>query len=72
MWSLDFPHEYNDQNKFEPIDLFDAPTQHQVWNGFERVLAPSGYLLIGHSERVNGPAAARFSTAGLTTYRKNA
>ena len=51
---------------------FDAPTQHQVWNGFERVLAPSGYLLIGHSERVNGPAAARFSTAGLTTYRKNA
>ena len=50
---------------------FDAPTQHGVWNGFERVLAPGGYLFIGHSERVNGPAAARFSTAGLTTYRKN-
>ena len=50
---------------------FDAPTQYEVWNGFERVLAPGGYLFIGHSERVNGPAAARFSTAGLTTYRKS-
>ena len=28
MWSLDFPKEYNDQNKVDPVDLFDAPTMH--------------------------------------------
>lgn len=26
MFSLDFPPQYNDQNKVDPIDLFDAPT----------------------------------------------
>ena len=28
MWSLDFPKEYNDQNKVDPLQLFDAPTAH--------------------------------------------
>ena len=28
MWSLDFPKEYNDQNRVDPVDLFDAPTMH--------------------------------------------
>jgi DNA topoisomerase-3 len=28
MWSLDFPREYNNQNAVEPVELFDAPTQH--------------------------------------------
>ena len=28
MWSLDFPKEFNDQNKIDPIELFDAPTAH--------------------------------------------
>ena len=28
MWSLDFPKELNDQNKVDPLELFDAPTAH--------------------------------------------
>ena len=28
MWSLDFAREFNDQNKVEPIVLFDATVQH--------------------------------------------
>ena len=28
VWSLDFPKEYNDQVKIDPVELFDAPTQH--------------------------------------------
>lgn len=28
MWSLDFGSDFNDQGKIEPINLFDAPTEH--------------------------------------------
>ncbi|MQY43878.1 methyltransferase domain-containing protein [Epibacterium sp. SM1969] len=47
---------------------FDTPTQQKVWSAFQRALNPGGYLFIGHSERMSGPASAHFKTAGITTY----
>ncbi|MQQ10125.1 methyltransferase domain-containing protein [Epibacterium sp. SM1979] len=47
---------------------FDNPTQQKVWSAFQRALNPGGYLFIGHSERMSGPASAHFKTAGITTY----
>jgi chemotaxis protein methyltransferase CheR len=48
---------------------FDEPTQQSLWSRFATRLGPGGYLYIGHSERVSGPAASRFTNAGITTYR---
>jgi chemotaxis protein methyltransferase CheR len=47
---------------------FDNPTQQKVWSAFQNVLNPGGYLFIGHSERMSGPAAQHLKTAGITTY----
>jgi chemotaxis protein methyltransferase CheR len=47
---------------------FDEPTQEQVWSRFIPKMNPGATLCIGHSERVTGPAASRFVSAGLTTY----
>ena len=48
---------------------FEDDTQAKLWSRFTEVTAPDGRLYIGHSERVNGPAAARWRSDGLTTYR---
>lgn len=47
---------------------FDTPTQQKVWQAFQKSLVPGGYLFIGHSERMSGPAAQHMKTAGITTY----
>lgn len=47
---------------------FDNPTQQKVWSAFQHALNPGGYLFIGHSERMSGPAAQHLKTAGITTY----
>ncbi len=47
---------------------FDTPTQQKVWNAFQRSLNPGGYLFIGHSERMSGPAEKHLKTSGITTY----
>ncbi|MGR3762357.1 CheR family methyltransferase (plasmid) [Roseobacteraceae bacterium NS-SX3] len=47
---------------------FDTPTQQKVWQAFQRSLNPGGYLFIGHSERMSGPAASTMKNAGITTY----
>ena len=47
---------------------FDNPTQQKVWQAFQRVLNPGGYLFIGHSERMSGPAAEYMTPVGITTY----
>ncbi|ATG37726.1 MULTISPECIES: protein-glutamate O-methyltransferase CheR [Phaeobacter] len=47
---------------------FDTPTQQKVWHAFQRSLNPGGYLFIGHSERMSGPAASALQTVGITTY----
>jgi chemotaxis protein methyltransferase CheR len=51
------------------VIYFEEETQSQVFNRFVPLLAPEGRLYIGHSERVCGPAAARFETDGVTTYK---
>ncbi len=51
---------------------FAEDTQATVWHRFTPLLPPGGHLYIGHSERLNGPAAACFETVGITTYRRRA
>ena len=51
------------------VIYFEEETQSQVFCRFVPLLSPDGRLYIGHSERVCGPAAARFETDGVTTYR---
>lgn len=49
---------------------FDEATQERVWARFAQCLTEGGYLFIGHSERVTGPAERHFEATGLTTYRR--
>jgi chemotaxis protein methyltransferase CheR len=51
------------------VIYFDEQTQQSVWSKFVGKLEPNGFLYIGHSERVTGPAAARFVSDGVTAYR---
>ena len=43
---------------------FDTPTKERLVHRFARKLAPGGWLYIGHSERVTGPAADMLATMG--------
>jgi chemotaxis protein methyltransferase CheR len=51
---------------------FDAPTQFRLWQRFTGVMGPGAYLMIGHSERIGGPADALLENVGFTTYRLRA
>ncbi|MBY6002453.1 protein-glutamate O-methyltransferase CheR [Salipiger bermudensis] len=51
---------------------FDHETQRRLWARFTSLLRDGGFLFIGHSERVSGPALDDLQTAGVTTYRKTA
>ncbi len=51
------------------VIYFDEQTQQAVWSKFAGKLERGGVLYIGHSERVTGPAAARFVSDGVTAYR---
>ena len=51
---------------------FDKPTQERLWARFAQSLEPGGHLLIGHSERLHGPALRQFESVGITAYRKTA
>lgn len=51
---------------------FHKSTQARLWQRFANVLVDDGYLMIGHSERLSGPAVSAFKSAGITTYRKHA
>jgi chemotaxis protein methyltransferase CheR len=51
---------------------FDGPTKERLVARFTEKLAPGGWLYIGHSERVTGPALDQLSTMGPTIYRKRA
>lgn len=48
---------------------FDKSVQAHVWSNLASVLAPEGYLFIGHSERLSGPVEQDFKSSGITTYR---
>jgi chemotaxis protein methyltransferase CheR len=52
------------------VIYFDKATQERLWQRFAEILAPGGYLMIGHSERVSGTALAGFEADGITTYRR--
>ncbi len=51
------------------VIYFEEDTQQELWQKYYNVLTPGGWLFIGHSERVTGPAAAAFSSEGMTAYR---
>jgi chemotaxis protein methyltransferase CheR len=50
---------------------FDKETQARLWQRFNDLLKPGGYLMIGHSERLSDAQARHFSSVGITAYRKN-
>ncbi len=49
---------------------FDIATKERLIERFARQLSPGGYLYIGHSERVSGPATALLEPVGPTIYRR--
>jgi chemotaxis protein methyltransferase CheR len=50
------------------VIYFDEPTQQKLWSKFIPRLEPEGWLYIGHSERVTGPAASQLGSEGISTY----
>jgi chemotaxis protein methyltransferase CheR len=50
---------------------FDTPTKERLVERFARQLVPGGFLYIGHSERVSGPATALLEPVGPTIYRRS-
>lgn len=51
------------------VIYFDSPLRQKLWSKFAGYLNQNGYLMIGHSERIDGPAANSFQLSGPTTYR---
>jgi chemotaxis protein methyltransferase CheR len=51
------------------VIYFDDDTQAKVWSRFAEVLVPGGALMMGHSERLLGPAQSLFTNIGTTAYR---
>ena len=52
------------------VIYFADDTQSQIWERFTPMLNPGGFLYIGHSERLSGPALASFTSEGITTYKR--
>lgn len=51
------------------VIYFDQKTQNKLWPRFRHLLAPDGFLFLGHSERIPEPQEAGFQTDGPTTYK---
>lgn len=51
---------------------FDQPTKERLIARFAEKLVPGGFLYIGHSERVTGPALSLLQSVGPTIYQKRA
>jgi chemotaxis protein methyltransferase CheR len=70
--------EWPMQGKFDVIFCrnvmiyFDNPTKERLVARFAQMLARGGWLYIGHSERVTGPALDELAPMGPTLYRRNA
>lgn len=47
---------------------FDGPTKERLVERFAKALTPGGYLYVGHSERVTGPALGLLVPCGPTIY----
>jgi chemotaxis protein methyltransferase CheR len=65
------------QGKFDVIFCrnvmiyFDNPTKARLVERFADALVPGGWLYVGHSERVTGPALQKLTAAGPTIYRRS-
>ena len=51
------------------VIYFNKETQRQLFDRYANILAPNGYLFIGHSESLHG-VTKRFESLGRTIYRK--
>jgi chemotaxis protein methyltransferase CheR len=51
------------------VIYFSKDTQRELFDRFATILAPGGYLFIGHSESLHG-VSKRFESVGRTIYRK--
>lgn len=51
---------------------FDNPTKERLVQRFVDALVPGGFLYIGHSERVTGPAQRQLDLVGPTIYQRSA
>lgn len=51
------------------VIYFDDPTQEKIWQRYAGALPKDGYLYIGHSERLSGPAKGKFENVGVTAFR---
>ena len=53
------------------VIYFDEKTQMRLLNRMSTLLRPGGFLFLGHSERLVGPAEVHFRVEGTTTFRKS-
>lgn len=53
------------------VIYFDEAAQQILWRRFAEKLTPGGWLFIGHSERVTGPALASLRPSGMTSYQRS-
>jgi chemotaxis protein methyltransferase CheR len=52
------------------VAIYFAPkTQHKLWVRLHEQLTPGGHLMIGHSERIRGPAKDKLQNVDITTYQ---
>jgi chemotaxis protein methyltransferase CheR len=51
------------------VIYFDKPTQKKLFDRYAELLAPDGYLYVGHSESLHG-TSERFRLIGRTIYQK--
>lgn len=51
------------------VIYFDDETQVKIWQRYADVIVKEGYLYIGHSERLSGPAKSKFDCVGVTAFR---
>lgn len=54
------------------VIYFSVATQQRLWPRFADALNAGGHLMIGHSERVTGPATEVLQSAGVTQYELQA
>lgn len=63
----------------EPFDIifcrnvviyFDEVTRNQLWQRLAKSITSGGFLYLGHSERISGPAANCFDCVDTTTYKR--
>jgi len=54
------------------VIYFELSDQIELWQRFAGALAPEGWMMIGHSERLSGPASDIFENRGLTAFQLRA